>query len=401
MVLRPSLALAHQFDHYGLRLEVANTRLFSSDFDELSISLGLTVPVTFLTGHQRSSWASPISIDALEFHRWELESGIQKLSPTAGSSRRDGSPYTGDILLGGVKWNAELSDHSHLPVEIWGAVGGDLAGFRAVMAGYGRHGPLLESVMPGLVQWELELLGGLAGGGNADTGGGFVVEASAGVRARLAPNWTGHVGLSYFEAPTGDLTASGLQLGLAWDPRVLRVGADYDRARLATESLPASEGDFDIWQFGTNWKIYMPRGDAEKKNGDNLAAVLHLAGVSAERHFNEHFSFVARAYGAVDGNIGGYSEGLLGLRGACQPFALLHGADLYVEYDLGAAGGGDMDVGSGLVHQLSAGLAWSPFTGVEMGVGLGRAKARTSGDFSADVFEAGISFDVARLISRN
>lgn len=401
LVLRPFLALDHQFERYAVRVEVSNTRLADSDFDEFSISLGLTVPVRFLTGRVRSGWTAPISIDALEFERWELESGLLELSPTSGSSRQDGTPYTEDILMGGVRLNATLDDHSHLPIEAWGALEGDVAGFRALMAGYGRHGPILDSVLPGVLTWELEVLGGLAGGGNTDTGGGLVLEASAGLRARLARNWTGHVAMSYLDAPTGDLTATGLQIGLAWDPRMLRLAPGYDRERLATEALPPSEGTFDVWQLGTGWKVYLPRGSAQKKSGENLEPVLHLAGVSAERHINEHVSAVVRAFGAVGGNIGGYSEGLVGLRAAFQPFDFLRSADLYVEYDLGAAGGGDLDVGSGLVHQLSAGVAWQPIPGVEMGVGLGRFNARTSGGFSADVLEAGITFDVARLIARH
>jgi len=401
LVLRPFIALEHTSENYGLRLELANTSLAGADFNEVALSLGLTLPVRFLSGHQRSSWADPISISALDFERWELESAVAFLDPTSGSQRRDGTTFGDGLSLGGIKLNADLSDSSHIPIEAWGAVGGGTSGYRALMAGYGLHGPLLSSVVPGGLQWELELLGGLAGGGNTDTGGGLAFEANAGVRARFAANWTAHVALSYFDAPTGDLTATGLQLGLAWDPRMLSLGSSYDRSRLATEALPPSEGLFDVWQMGTAYKIYRPRAGKLKSDGAKYASSLHLAGLSAERHINEFFSVLVRAFGAVEGNVGGYSEGLAGMRLAASPFDFLGNTELYLEYDIGAAGGGAVNVGSGLIHQTTAGLAWSPWTGVEVGFGIGRMNARLSGDFSASVIEAGVSFDVARLIARN
>lgn len=401
LALRPFVALEHQSESYGLRFELANTRLLGTEVDELSLALGLTVPVRFLSGHQRSSWTDPISINALELDRWELESAIALMDPTSGSKRLDGSSYEDGLSLGGIKLNAVLDEDSHIPIEAWGAVAGGAAGYRALMAGYGLHGPLLESVVPGGLEWELELLGGVAGGGGTDTGGGLALEANAGVRARFSPNWTAHVALSYLDTPTGDLTATGLQLGVAWDPRMLSLAPDYDRSRLASESLPPSEGLFDVWQFGTAYKVYRPRAGKLKTGGSTYDSSLHLAGVGAERHINEFFSVLVRAFGAVGGNVGGYSEGLGGLRLAASPFDFLGDSELYLEYDIGAAGGGGVNVGSGLVHQTTAGLAWSPWTGVEFGVGLGRMNARLSGDFSASVIEAGVSFDVARLIARN
>ena len=401
LLLRPFVAVEHNFERFGLRLEVANTSLAGSDFDELAVSLGLTLPVRFLTGYQRSSWTDPISIDAIELDRWELEGAIANLEPTSGSRLLDGTPIKDDIQLGGLKLNAHISDASHIPVEAWGAIDGGVAGFRALLAGYGRHGAFLESVLPGRLDWELELLAGVGGGGSIDTGGGLIVEASAGLRARFAPNWTGHFALVYLDAPTGELTATGMQFGVAWDPRMLSLTPGYDRSLLATRALPESEGLFDVWQLGAAYKIYRPRTGSAKKSGGALDSSLSLAGVTAERHINEYFSVLVRAYGAVGGNIGGYSEGLAGLRVAASPFDFLRGTELYAEYDVGAAGGGDVDVGSGLITQSSAGVAWSPWTGVELNVGVGRMGAAFDGNFSSTVVEAGISFDVARLIARN
>ena len=63
-------------------------------------------------------------------------------------------------------------------------------------------------------------------------------------------------------------------------------------------------------------------------------------------------------------------------------------------------GGGDVDVGSGLVHQVTAGLSFPIARGVEVGVGLGRMNAFDKGSLDASVVEAGIAFYLTRILAR-
>ena len=397
---RPFIALEKNFSRFGLRLEAAQMNVAGADFDDPVFSLGVTVPMNWTTARERDAWASPIDIADLHFDRVSIGALATSLDATSGSKRLTGSSYEDDLLLGGLRAGLELSERSTLPIEAWGATGGGIGGYRMILVGYGLHGPLWESAVGDRLSWELEVLAGLGGGGQVDVGAGLVMKGLAGLRARVADNWTAQVWYSYLDAPDGNFTASGLQLGLAWDPRALRLADDYDRTQLADQALPAAEGLLDVWQLSVLSKVYDMRASSQPIGGGDYRVRQYLVGLGAERHMSDNVSLVARAFGPVAGDIGGYGEILGGVRISGTPFDFLGETDVYVEYGMGAAGGGDVDVGSGLVHQVTAGLTFPIARGVEVGVGLGRMNAFDKGSLDASVVEAGIAFDLTRILAR-
>ena len=106
----------------------------------------------------------------------------------------------------------------------------------------------------------------------------------------------------------------------------------------------------------------------------------------------------AKRGGAVSGGIGGYAEGLAGLRAGFSP-AFAETSRLFLSYEIGAGGGGGMDVGSGLIHQASAGWLWSPMPGLELGLEAGRMEALDDGSFAADVYGVSVAVDVVRVLA--
>jgi len=397
---RPFVALEADFRRFGLRAEVAQLDVAGADLDEPVFALGVTLPMNWLSAREQSSWASPIDLGAMDWERVSLGAGVLTLDPRGSNQRLDGSSYADDVRLGGLRVGLEVSESTYVPIEAWGAVAGGVGGFRALMAGYGLRGPLWESALPGQLDWEVELMGGVAGGGQVDVGSGLALKALVGLRARLARNWTASVGYAYFDARDGDFTANGLQLGVAWDPRALELGYGYDREALANQQLPASEGMLDVWQFGLTTKAYDMRASAKKQGGGDFDGTQYLVGIGAERHLTESVSILARAFGPVEGDIGGYSEVLGGVRVQGAPFDFMGPFELYAEYDVGAAGGGAVEAGSGLVHQIAGGVAVDLFDGVELGLGIGRMNALDRGSLDASVVELGVAVDVARVLSR-
>lgn len=397
---RPFVALEQNFSRFGLRAEVAQMNLPGGDFDETVFAVGVTLPMNWLSARERSDWASPIDLSALDWERVSIGATALNLNPSSGSKRLDGSTYDDDVVLGGLRARVELGEHSYMPFEAWGAVGGGASGFRALLGGYGLRGPLWSSALPGALDWEVELLAGVGGGGEVDVGGGLLFKALGGLRARLAENWTATAGWSYVDAQDGNFSGAGLQFGVAWDPRSLRLSGDYERDALAGQMLPKGEGWLDVWEFSTNAKAYAMRAGSTPKSGGSFDGRQYLAGVGAERHLSDTVSLVARAFGPVGGEIGGYGELLSGVRFQGTPLDFMDPVDVYVEYDIGAAGGGDVAAGSGLVHQISGGLAVDLTDGLELALGIGRMNAMGSGSFDASVVELGLAFDMTRILAR-
>lgn len=400
LAVRPFVAFETWFEHFGFRAELAQMNVAGVDFDDPVLSLGLTIPMNWLYARERGDWASPIAISEMDWERVSIGASVLTLNPDDDSRRIDGTDYADDLTLGGLRMGLELGPSSYLPFEAWGAVGGGVGGFRALLGGYGLRGPLWESALPGQLDWELEALAGVGGGGQVDVGAGLLLKGNAGLRARFARNWTANAALTYVDAVDGRMTGTGLQFGVAWDPRVMRLNEEYPRDELANRALPAPEGRLDVWEFSVASKRYDMRASSAPESGGNWSGHQYLFGIAAERHVSENASVLARAYGPIAGDIGGYSELLGGVRVAGSPFEWMEPVEWYVEYDFGAAGGGEVPVGSGFVHQLTTGLAWELFDGVELGMGIGRMNSIGKGAFDASVVEAGLAFDMARILAR-
>jgi hypothetical protein len=394
-MFRPFAAIEKEFGGLGFRLEVAKTNFPGGDIDDTGLAFGITVPAEMLTGRRATSWDPPIPMKAIDFERWRIGSGLLRILPNSSSRRLDGGAYADKITLGGIQLAAEISETSHIPVKAYGAIEGGIDGFAAVFAGYGISGELLS---PKLL-WELEALLGMGGGGEVDTGGGLLAGFSGGLRWRLADNWSAHMALGFLDAPNGDFSGETFEVGVAWDPRMLRLRSTYDRSSLASQQLPAHEGIQDIWQASAHYKLYKPKSHVRTKGGGKHESTLHLAGVGFERHISEHTSILVRTAGAVEGDIGGYAESTAGIRASYPPFESLPNCKVQATYEIGAAGGGGVEVGSGLINQASIGWLWSPKPGFELGFDLGRMDAVGNGSFEADVIGFSFAFDIMRIIA--
>ena len=154
----------------------------------------------------------------------------------------------------------------------------------------------------------------------------------------------------------------------------------------------AAAQSWELEELPTRWRLTVERVEP--------GGSMQVAGVGAERHLDEHLSLLVRAAGAIEGEDSGYREGLAGVRVAMQPFGDLLDADLHATYEIGAAGGGGVDAGSGWVHQISTGLLWRASDAVELSFDLGRMNTVDRGSFDASMLGVGVAIDVTRLISR-
>ena len=394
LMLRPFAALERELGPVALRLELAHTRFPNGDIADTGLAFGLTLPSESLTAGATRASRAAIPTDFLHFERVSFGPALLGFEPDSSARFRDGRELTDTILLGGVRIAAERGEWSYVPLELWGAVDGEVSGFAAVFAGYGLHGEVLTPALG----WEIEALAGLGGGGDVDTGGGFMYEAKAGLRLRIARDWSLRAAVGRMGAPDGEFDGGVAEVSLSWDPRVLRLDSAYDRGRLGREKLAAGDGVADRWQLSVHGKVYRPSDSTRTTSGRLHEASLELLGIGLEHAITRHFSFTGRAYGAVSGGVGGYAEGLAGLRAGFSP-AFAETSRLFLSYEVGAGGGGGMDVGSGLIHQASAGWLWSPMPGLELGLEAGRMEALDDGSFAAGVYGVSIAVDVVRVLA--
>ncbi len=241
-------------------------------------------------------------------------------------------------MLIGLEYREFLAPRVFGLIEPRANVAGGEAGFAELTVGAGVSVPVDERV-------SVFASGGVggAGGGGVRTGGGMYVRAALGLDVDLPGPFSVGVDAGFQDAPRGgSFTAlsTGLRLGLtqevvrpmAYSVRPLTQG---DEVMAATWRLrPSHQSLFDV-----------PEGT------DSVAA--HLLGLKADYFVNEHLFLsagAAFAYAGLDATA--LSTGTVALGGIGPDWS---GVRLTGEARLGAAGGGGIGAGSGLLIQPMAG----------------------------------------------
>ncbi len=396
LMLRPHAGLARDCGPFDLRLEIACVEFPDGDVGSTSLSLGLALDSELLTARTADGDGAAIEEGVLGFERLRSALAFETLWPSSGSRTRAGEEYEGAIQLAGFQLAAFRGEHLYVPLELWGAVGGGVSGYAAVMGGIG----LAEEIVRDRLLLELELLAGAGGGGDVDTGGGLLLEASGGLRWRLDEEWSTHLSVGYLTAPDGDLDAAALELGVSWDPLLAVLPRSDERRRASRGQAPAEELELDSWHIGVHHKTYLPSSSSRAVGGGGMEPALQLFGLEIRRSLGEHLAITGGAFGAHDGGIGGYAEGLVGLEAGLAPFAALPELRLEAGWEVGAGGGGGMDVGSGLIHQVMGGLSWRTDRGLEIALEGGAMEPLGGGSFEAGVLQLSLGFEFARAIRR-
>ena len=295
------------------------------------------------------------------------------MTPDA-SSQRVGGGYLQPFDLLGVAWSAQpWEDGRWLGLAADGALGGGSAGYMQILAMAGWR----QEFWPG-TQASLWVAAGPAGGGGVDTGGGLITEIGVGVAQRIQRDWRVELGWIRQRAAGGRFDARGWQVGLRYEPGASReTSAEWTRYPLRVRVLHQTyRGQHSAW-----------------RSFDAHAAV-QLAGLAADividRAPGEAFGYLTgQGVAAHTGRAGAYMAGLVGA-GVSMP--LTQRWRWEAEGLVGAAGGGGLRTGSGLVGQWQVGLAWRPTRHWSGLLSVGQLRA-LNGDLRARVVGLALTFN--------
>lgn len=301
-----------------------------------------------------------------------------------GSRRRGGGPLAERIDCAGVVFARTLVAGLYAPLELQGALGGEAAGYMEVMGGLGWREPLGSRLA-----LDLRLLAGAGGGGDVDTGGGVLLRPMLHGGVRLADAVWFELGGGWAWAPDGDFAAGVAQAGLAWAPEALEVRD----APLAV--LPGDALGRDAWTVTAGGRAYLPHDRARVRGGARQEERVDLVDIGLEKPLAPWLALTGHAGSAFAGGVGGYSEGLFGVRlGApLGPVALAAHAQA------GAGGGGGMDTGDGLIALGTLQARVHVWRGLALTAEAGRMDAH-AGTFSADVIGLGLAVGAERALWR-
>ena len=290
------------------------------------------------------------------------------------AATRIGGGTQQDLRMMGIEWQTFADDSPvFLRFETAGAMGGSSAGYMHILAGAGVELPLYESLVAEAV---LNVGGG--GGGGVRTGGGLLTAATLGLRVDLMDGW-------FMKASGGRIRA--VQGELAGDDFTLVLGRHFAGAKrgefreqqpvlLISHPLRLRVAQQTYTGLAPDWRS---RPDREVAN----------LGAAIDYFIDPRWFVSGQGMAAYAGEAGAFMTGLVG-GGYRLPLA----ERLFVQGEmlLGAAGGGGINVGSGLVQQfnLSLGYRWTDSLSLMLTAGEARA---LNGPFRARVWGLALGYD--------
>ena len=395
LMLKPYAGLMYDYKDWQFGVQLARVRFPNGDIDSSHLS--------FLLVHSFDSfgvpgWVSPAqrwyghSLAGRAIARRDYLFGARfwTYAPLSGTRDTSGARAEAGLNVIGFDLDTFMTEHVFTGLQAGGAVAGDADGYAEVLWSLGWQ--LQRS--SGWA-WRNTLAAGSAGGGRVDTDNGLIVRLTTGLRYRFGNAWQLSLDAGYLAAPSGAFKANviGVQLGRFG---LVPVPVERDTAAAMTVT------DHSAWRPRW-WRLrggvlsYRSPENNWRKSGVTAAAnkIDLIASTVDVMPSGRHVYMTATAAAAGDGGAGGYAVGLLGA-GWRQALAVKR-LEFNAELSAGAAGGGGIDVGGGLVMQLLTALEYRITDYYSLMLTAGRVAA-ADGNLRADVIGVSVSYRQSSLV---
>jgi hypothetical protein len=337
LMLRPELSLRAESGNWYAGVSLAHTSFPSGNVKDNSLGLVLGYSDGFLS-YAPTDAGRPVHTSrrsGLGIDEVLLNGGIYK--PRKGARTRGGAPAR-NIGKAGAALRQYVNEGAWWGMEAAGAASGGADGYMEVLMGLGQDYGLGSPNFR--VGWHGAL--GLGGGGDVDTGNGWLVKAGPTLRWKTPWGPSLHLDGGVMGSLTGSFksTYARLSLGLPLDKATGIYGQPNDAGGVVrTQSVYASLQHLPKVRFK----------DGREDSVGHLAMVL-------TRDLGTNLYGVAQAGSAAFGRAGAYSFGLFGL--GLQGRPLKQGPQLGAELMVGAAGGGGVAIQGGATMQTEAWAEW-------------------------------------------
>ncbi|MCA5005490.1 hypothetical protein [Sphingobacterium bovistauri] len=290
---------------------------------------------------------------------------------------------TGEITLIGVGLDQFFTKNWYATLKLHGAVSGGIDGYMSYLVGLGYEDKLFKSS----TTWDAQIVAGPSGGGDVATGGGSIVQANIGLRKNLGNSINAKLALGHTWSPDGDFSGTFLELGVS---KAFQFLIPKKTQRLY--SLSNNDYQRHIFDITLLNRVYFST-DRLDKNGYPYDEAFNLLGFKFSKRIRNGLEAIGATFWAYQGSYGAYAEGLLGVGYNKQ----LINEDWTVKAHLlfGAAGGGGINLGSGLVYQYQLGLERSlgGNWGIQSGIGQMRG---LQGNFKPIALDFGITYKLEK-----
>jgi len=389
MIFNPNIGLKYKLKGYSLGVNYSYINFTDGLIKDDGISFSLEIPSTF----RYSSYENSLQ----EFYNSNLETNsvwnkpitknVQQLRfdtffPFGNSKKDNGSDLNNTLYVVGFEYQQYLLEKTFFFAHLDAIYKGLTAGFMDFFIGGGYN----------LVQTNgFNLFGKMAvgaAGGRIFPEGGITLYPSAGLDIKITPKLGISAHGGYYRALDGDFEAYTLGFGVKYFN--LSGGTkDYGKTEykyFKTQGIRVGvENQYyhDMARYGN---------DVNNENVSSLA-------IKFMYDLNPYFYLIGEGSFAYKGKSGGYAHGVFGL-GYQTPKILNNHLSFYLEATGGAAGGGRIDTGEGLVIRPIAGLQFHASKDVSLSLSGGILKS-FGGNVNSTNINLGVSYGFSSLMVKN
>lgn len=377
LMLRPELSLRTEAGAWYSGIGISQIRFPSGNVKSgvgLAFTLGRAMDFASFSPTDAGQPGRATRRTGLSFDEISLVGGFE--SPRGSSRTRSGNPYPGRVGKAGADLRQYIAEGSWWGFEAAGAAKGGVDGYMEVLGQIGQDWALGSPRLR--VGGQLGL--GLGGGGNVDTGNGWLLRAGPTLRWITPWGPSLRIDAGYTHAPSGAYSAPFLRAALSMplDQRPHWTVEDTDGGTVRVQQLGASV-------------MHLPR--VRFKDG-RRESVSHLA-LNLQREFSPWLYGAAQAGSAAAGSAGAYSFGLFGLGVQSRP--LWGEMRVGAEWLVGAAGGGGVKVGGGAVTQAELWAQWPVSERLRLRAGVGGFRTMRGSDQSTPLTHIALSYAYGTL----
>ena len=377
LMLRPELSLRTENKGWYTGVGISQIRFPSGNVRSgvgLAFTVGRAMDFASFSPSDAGKPARAGRRSGLGFDEITLTGGMEK--PRASSRDRSGNPRRTNVGKAGAELRQYIADGSWWGVEASGAAKGGADGYMEVLGQIGQDWALFGT--PSL-RVGGQLGAGLGGGGNIDSGNGWLLRAGPTLRWTTPWGPSLRMDAGFTHAPSGAYSATFVRAALSMP---------LDRTPTLIAEDPG--GTVRVQQLGASF-MHLPRMRFKNRPDESVS---HLA-VSMSREFSRHVYGTAQAGSAAAGSAGAYSFGLFGAGVQSAPLwgSLRVGGEVLV----GAAGGGGVKVGGGAVTQAELWAQWALGERLRLRAGVGQFRTLRGNDQSTPLTHVQLSYAFGAL----
>ena len=281
------------------------------------------------------------------------------------------------IKLAGFELASYFSENWFTFLKVDGAYDGIKAGYMDVFLGGGYHFSFNKNRTNILAKLGF----GAGGGGGVDTKGGFLLYPDLSIEQKINSSIFLSLNKGFVMSPDSYFYTSSFGVGLKY--YVYRNG-------IISQEKSFSTGKFKGFEVITKQDIYF-----KAKRDRNPTENLHQISLQINLSFTKNLYAAGQTSFANFGDAGAYGEGIVGLGLKTNNF-LNNKVTLFMQVLGGAAGGGDISTGEGLIVKPSAGFSYKLNNTLSFRTATGFVKAK-GGNLNSSFLNFGIKYHLSFL----